>query len=436
VVKIRYTVRFLTAFLKRFKGLIFIGMAVGIAIFVTFKVISPHLLTLKTEKIGITGRHALDTLPDEVTELIGEGLTKINNEGIVEPSIAESWETTDSGRTWIFHIKDDVFWQDGKELRADELDFGFEDAQTETPDDKTIIFKLKEPFSHFPSVVSKPLFKKGLLSTGEWEVKKTTLVGNYFQEMTLVKKNGGKRIIKFYPTEDRSKLAFKLGEVNKLTGLFTSDPFDQWKIAKVTESANEDKVMVLFFNTQSEFFKDKAIRQGLDYAIDKEALGISRAISPISPNSWAYNPQVKQYNFDIDRAKELIGTPPEGLEIRISTPPSLLSVAEKIKTDWEAAGINSSVQVTSTIPEEYQVYLAILDIPKDPDQYIIWHSTQVANNLSHFQNARIDKLLEDGRTTLDVEERKKIYLDFQRFLVEELPAAFLTHPVTYTVERK
>jgi len=44
--------------------------------------------------------------------------------------------------------------------------------------------------------------------------------------------------------------------------------------------------------------------------------------------------------------------------------------------------------------------------------------------------------LEDGRIELDTEVRKKIYFDFQRFLLEDAPAAFLVNPVSYTVTRK
>ncbi|MGB9637438.1 MAG: peptide-binding protein, partial [Microgenomates group bacterium] len=68
------------------------------------------------------------------------------------------------------------------------------------------------------------------------------------------------------------------------------------------------------------------------------------------------------------------------------------------------------------------------------DQYSFWHSTQ-SNNLSGFKNFRIDKLLEDGRKTLAEEERKNIYFDFQRFLVEESPVVFLIHPTVYCVSR-
>ena len=78
-------------------------------------------------------------------------------------------------------------------------------------------------------------------------------------------------------------------------------------------------------------------------------------------------------------------------------------------------GIKTTVQVSSTIPADYEAFLAIFDIPKDPDQYSLWHSTQTGTNISNFTNARIDKLLEDGRSELEQEERKKLVLDFQRF---------------------
>jgi peptide/nickel transport system substrate-binding protein len=122
------------------------------------------------------------------------------------------------------------------------------------------------------------------------------------------------------------------------------------------------------------------------------------------------------------------------------TTPALLPIAEKIKGDWAAIGVNTNIQVSNTPPQNFQTLLAIQAIPSDPDQYSFWHSTQSASNITNYHNSkesqRIDKLLEDGRRTLDQDERKKIYLDFQRFLVEDCPVIFLYHPVTYTIEKQ
>jgi peptide/nickel transport system substrate-binding protein len=68
---------------------------------------------------------------------------------------------------------------------------------------------------------------------------------------------------------------------------------------------------------------------------------------------------------------------------------------------------------------------------------MLWHSSQIQiNNISKNKNVRIDKLLEDGRKTNDLEERKKIYADFQKYLLEDPPAAFLYFPYEFTVARK
>ena len=162
-------------------------------------------------------------------------------------------------------------------------------------------------------------------------------------------------------------------------------------------------------------------------------------VRPISPLSWAYNPQVKEYGYDPTRFKEIMDALPkeskEGINIKLTTSPSLLSYAEEIARNWNEVGVPTNVQVTPVIPSEFQVFLTILDIPKDPDQYSLWH-TDIPSNISKFSNVRIDKFLEDGRSELNFDARRKIYLDFQRYLLEDLPAAFLYHPVYYTIERK
>ena len=275
---------------------------------------------------------------------------------------------------------------------------------------------------------------------------KVSLVGSYIQELELIKTTEEKSLLKrpekiryrFYPTSDMLKLAYKLGEIDMIENILDITPFEKWKTAVISPIIDRNKVVTLFFNTQSENLSEKSLRQALNYAIDKKFFG-ERAVSPISSKSWAFNPQVKKYEFDMERAKEIIEEFPEDkidqTEIKLVSAPGLLSVAEVISDNWEQLGINTHIQVSSVIPQEFDAFLTILEISPDPDQYPIWHSTQESTNIAKYKSQRIDKLLEDGRVLLDVEERRKIYLDFQRFLMEELPAAILYYPVYYTVER-
>lgn len=382
-------------------------------------------------RVGMIGRFSSTNLPLKITSDISKGLTKVDDNGNVVPDVAKSWETSDGGKTWIFNLQDNLKWQDGKILKAEDINYEFSDASIEIVDNSTLKFKLQNNFSAFPVILSKPIFKKGLLGLGDYKVQNISLVGEIVQKISLINKNRNKVTYKFYPTEERLKLAFKLGEVDEIQGLQEEKDFDRWKTAKINKEVGYDNFVALFFNTENEKFKDKSIRQALNYALDKESLSEVRAIGPISPYSWGYNSQVKKYLKDVEKAKDI-----KGISIKISTLPNLLSTAEKIAKQWKDLGVNVEVEITANIPQNFDVFLATVDTPKDPDQYGLWHSTQEGTNISNYKNARIDKLLEDGRTELDKETRKKIYIDFQRFLVEDVPAIFLYHPVYYTITRK
>lgn len=441
MINLRYIFRLIAAFFARFKAVIFISIGLGVAIFFIVRVISPFLMGPAPERIGIPGRFTPVTLPTAILQKVGNGLTKLDASGSVEPDLASSWETPDKGKTWIFKLKDGLSWQDGKKVTAQTINYQFSDVTVTRPDPQTIVFELQNPYSAFPSVVSRPIFKSGLLGTGQWEVKKITLAGSFVDSLTLQNKNGQKIIYKFYPTEERAVLAFELGEVDTITDVINPSPLDTWGKAKVSKNVNTGEYVAVFLNTQDKLLSDKNLRQALAYGIDKDAFGEMRAIGPISADSWAYNPQVKPYNFDQEKAKGMINdykksAQLDNLTINLTSSPILLVNAEIIQKNWEAIGVNVNLQVMANVPSDYQALLAIFDIPDDPDQYSIWHSTQTATNITHYQNPRIDKLLEDGRSEINLEDRRKTYLDFQRFLVEDSPAIWLYYPSTYTIARK
>lgn len=446
--KLRYAFRLIATFLYRFKIIIFFGILAGIIFFFFLNKIGPAFLNRKTEHIGVVGRYDLNNLPESILRLVSDGLTRVAEDGSATPGIATRWETNDKGKTWIFYLDEARTWQDGKKITSQNLQFSFTDVAVEKPDSKTVVFKLQSAFAPFPVVVSTPLFKKGLLGNGSFKINKVSVSANNAEKISMVDADKNKKTFHFYPTEERAKLAFKLGEITTLTEIFNPDPFlDSWKTVEIIKNTDLGKYVAIFFNTEKDqITADKSLRQALAYAINKNNFDEvkenkeARAISPISPTSWAYNPQVKQYLYDQARAKELIKSLPgdvkNNLTIRLATTSILLNRAEKIAKDWEEVGVGTSIQVSPGIPEEFDAFLAIFDIPNDPDQYALWHSNQDATNITKFSDPRIDKLLEDGRTQIDQETRKRIYLDFQRFLMEDAPAVFLYHPTLYTITRK
>lgn len=424
----RYFYRLVQAFTKRFKAIIFLGVILGIISFLFLTFLLPDMISTKT-KIGIVGRYTVDKLPEEISTKISGGLTKTDESGNVIPNIAKSWETLDGGKTWIFNLDKNIVWQDGKAISSNEINYEFNDAIIEKPNSNQIKFILDSQFSAFPIILTKPLFKKGLLGIGEYKVKNISLTAGYIQNITLINNKKDKLIYKFYPTEDRLILGFKLGEIDVINKLQDISEFINWKKINIDHNIGWNNFVGIFLNTENEKLKEKVIRQGLNYSINKAEMG-ERALGPISPFSWGYNPQVKPYEQDKEKINEI-----KDIEIKLSTLPNLLKTAEKIAKDWQEAGVKTEIEVVTSVPVDYDAFLATVDIPKDPDQYSLWHSTQTTTNISRLASPRIDKLLEDGRTELDQETRKKIYLDFQRFLVEDVPAIFLYHPTFYTISR-
>jgi len=69
---------------------------------------------------------AKETSTTEITNLIFEGLTRVNGiSGKVEPNLAERWEVSEDGLTWTFHLRTDVQWSDGHPFTAHDVEFTF-----------------------------------------------------------------------------------------------------------------------------------------------------------------------------------------------------------------------------------------------------------------------------------------------------------------------
>lgn len=438
--RMRFILRFIKAFVLKHRTLIIFGFLLGIFVFLFSPKIT-RLIPRRTpvKKIGIVGRFSLSEIPLPIQRKISLGLTTLAEDGTPQPALASGWEADEEAKIYTFYLKEGLFWHDGTKLTASDVNYNFRDVETIVKDEKTVIFKLSESFSPFPAVVSRPIFKKGLVGTGDYKVKKIARTGQFIESVHLValKKDEPHLHYRFYPTEDAAKTAFKLGEVNVLENLLVVKELENWPGARLTPILRQDRYVGLFFNTDDPWLQEKGVRQALSYAISKKS-GAERVSGPISPLSWAYSGEVKEYEKDVSHAKKLLEAALEGrkdgeINLTISTVPLLLEEAEKVKT--ELSQLELSVKVKAFSPSEgFQILLAIQEIPPDPDQYSLWHSTQ-EGNITRLKSPRIDKLLEDGRKASDPGHRKETYFDLQRFLVEEAPAVFLYHPTTYTIER-
>jgi peptide/nickel transport system substrate-binding protein len=216
------------------------------------------------------------------------------------------------------------------------------------------------------------------------------------------------------------------------------------------------------FNLKHPFFKDKRVRQAIAYAIDKSEIvdvilfGLgSPATGPYVPNTWPYNPNVKEYKYDPEKAKLLLkeagwepnskgimekdGRPFEftirtnmGNTLRMNTATIIQWRLAKVGIKVKIEAIEWSTFVNEFIDKRrFEAVILGWSIGLDPDQYDIWYSGKTKEkefNFVGYSNPEVDMLLEKGRRTYDISERKKAYGRIQEILADELPYIFLYVP--------
>ena len=441
--KIRIASWFIGALVRKHHRKISVGFVAGITLVLLFLRWGGNVTSRLTEQhtvIGLVGSYTPTELPVEIQRLLSVGLTSVDATGDVNPTLATTWTISPDGKEYTFSLRTDVKWHDGKPFTAYDVNYNLRDVEFVATNNTTLTVKLKEPFTPLPSFLSKPLFRKGLIGLGSYKISAIRLKGEYVATIKLIplEPDLPELEIKFYPSETMVKTAFKLGEVTMLDEITDPTPFTTWSTITIQENRKYDHYIGVFFNLNNEFIaaKKKELRQGLSYALTKSEE--NRIATPLSTKSWAYTNRVKQYEKDEATARELIegiGIQPEDT-LTLSTFPAYFALAQTIAREWEVVGMKTKIKVENSVPTDYQALLVAQEIPPDPDQYPMWHSTQKETNITGYANPKIDKLLEDGRKETDPENREVMYYDFQRYLVEDAPAIFLFHPVTYTVTRK
>ena len=428
---------------KKYTRSLVIGIFLGFAsMFFLWKVF-PLIQTSQShpvQRIGYVGDYSPSNLPLEIQKKLSYGLTDVGDDGKAIPALATVWEATDSGTLYTFHLKSDIEWHNKKSVVASDINYNINNVTFTALDANTIQIKLPNAFSPFSVLVSKPIFKENLMGFGEYSIQNIRLKGDRITYLKL--SSAGDTALpsieyRFYRNESQAILAYKLGEIDELAGISDIDTaLESWKNTSIQKTVNKNRIITLYFNMKDPLIKDKQMRQMLAYAVPD--LGYTRAYSPIASTSWAYSDDIKHYDTDLVQAKKIFNATEmstSSAELTITTYSQYLPIAQQLAKAWQDLGLNIAIRTANTIGDPYQILLSAQDIPTDPDQYAYWHSTQTYTNISGFSNPKIDKLLEDGRVEQDQEKRKQLYMDFQRRLVDELPALFLYYPTVYSITR-
>lgn len=431
ITKLHFAGEYFAHYLKKYFIFLLAGIAIGIITYFQRANILKLYFSLngRHSYIGVVGQYSKDNLPQDITSLMSYGLSATS------PAII-SLDLRDNNKTYHFLLNTDLQWHNGTHFSAYDLENTYDDIQFKAIDSRTLQVILPQPFAPMASLLGRPLFlHDSLVGLGPYQTEGITYQEGSIKQLTLTSASDTK-VFRFYPNETDLVNAFKLGQVDSIEVSQLPPNIDRWTNLSVNQRIATDQYTALFLNTDR--LNVKAIRQALAYATPKTKNKNERCLGPISPSSWAYNSQMKEYNYNPTRGRELLGKNNVGKLTLLVNDRRLLNTAEEIASYWkQVLNLDVSVSILNSSLEytDYDAILAYSQVPSDPDQYSFWHSTQSKSNITKLNNSRIDKLLEEGRTTFDQNERRRIYFDFQRFLLEESAAIFLKFPTIYTISR-
>ncbi len=446
----RYYYWIFTEFAKKNIRLILLSFLLSIVFIVSIISFSPflvHYTTSTKDIIGIVGNYEADKIPESILSKISNGLMFVNEKGEMIPVLASRWEQSNDGKTYRFFLKKNIYWNDNRAFTAQGIQYKFKDVAVKVANDYEIEFNLQKSLPIFPTYLTAPIIAYPFNGVaGLYKVDRYKLQYGIVKELYLSpnKNNLPFVVYKFYENEAKMVNAYKLGEINQMVVSKKSiaDFFVSWKNSKIEKNVDYSRLLTLFFNMSNDFLKQKDHRKAIANAIDRSGFADEgvEAQGPIPPLSWAYNQNLKKIPYDTELSEKVIKKSYDATQsgtLQIDTYYDYLPIAENLKKQLEKVGLQVKVNSLSfSQPEKFDMLLAYWKVPLDPDQYYFWHSTQKQGNIINYRNIKIDKLLEDGRNAASVDERQRIYNDFQRTLLDDMPSYFIFYPYIYTIKRK
>ena len=392
---------------------------------------------------GIVGAFNDSNLPVSVTALLSDGLFTLDKSGSPSAKLAESFNSNQENTVFNLTLRKGLTWNDGSIVKSSDIKISLPDIEVTYPNDNTINFKLADTFSPFWGLLTQPILKQNTLTgLGDYKVTYKEINRGHISKLILEPKDrnycNSKPIIsiRFYQDEQTIKTAFSLGEIDAILSVQDISDFSKQPNVIVKKIQTFNKLVAIFYNYKDPIL-DKNYRKALNYAISPIS-DETVAETSIPPISWAFNGGIKDVHGDLVSAKTFLAKVESGKDkpVVLTTTKYFEGFAQRIIEDWKKIGVNAVIRTESGNPQNFQALLTTVSIPHDPDQYTLWHSTQVNTNIAKYSSPRADKDLEDGRKISDFEKRKEKYFDFQKVLQDDAVATFLYFPRINVIYRK
>jgi peptide/nickel transport system substrate-binding protein len=415
--------------------------------------------TLRLGISNVSSQSAERGVQQFISNFSNEGLLRVNQEGRLEPWLAEGWERSGDGLRLTVRMRPNVKFHDGTPVDAAiaakvvnesmaRTPSTFEDVESIAPKgEREIEIRFRQPSSLVadalmdvpitkgtgPSAVGTGAFvSTGAISNGSAEMH--AFNGYYLGRPAL------ERIEISTFTNSRSAWAEMLRDRLDMLYEVGADAVDSMRAATNVSVYSFDRPYqyVIFFNPRNPKVKAPEIRQALNEAVDRVALvrdGLgghgTPSVGPISVHHWAFQHMESTFKYAPQSAAAKISKPLTLRCVTLAEPP-FEQMALVMKQQLSAVGINLEIegvpveQVMSTLSKEDfdTVLLEYSSGWSVMRAYRWWHSKGVAN-LMHFSSPKVDQALDHIRHAVTDSDYRLAVGEFERAIAEDPPAVFL-----------
>lgn len=439
------------------------------------------VVIIESSPTNLDPRIGLDAQSQNIGSLLFDNLLARDEHLSVKPSLAERWERPDP-TTYVFHLHRNVRFSDGRPLTSRDVKWSYDSlmqgkvrsakaatyhfvASIEAPDESTVIFHLKQPWAALLWNLAAP--GMGIVPDGSGpEISRNPVGSGPFRFVSaeqdkevIVERNHyywGEKAkvarIRFAVVPDTTTRALELRKGSADLEINALSPDMEISLAREPRievmRTPGTRLGYMAFNLRDPILKDARVRQAIAYGIDRQPLAhylwrdtVRLAASVLPPESWAYDPEVKQYPYDPQKARRLLdaaGYPVANgvrfhLIMKTSTEESSRSMASVFQQQLHEIGIALDIRsfeaatfFSDVTHGEFQVYsLRWLGANEDPDIFeYAFDTTRIipnGGNRQFYSNPRVDALIAHASSEADQRARKRDYAEIQKILAEDLP---------------
>lgn len=403
-----------------------------------------------------------------------------------EPALATSWKAIND-TTWEFKIRKNVRFHNGDVMTPEDVKYSFDrvlDQTKKSPqygniraikevkivDGETVHIVTDKPFPlllerlvFFPIVPKKHVEKVGdqafgttsPVGTGPWkfvEWKRDQLIRlEAFDQYWRGKPPYKQLVFRSIPELATQYAEIKTGGVDLIRDV-SSDIVPELKTHPQTYVSSTPILRVHYveLDMRSAPFDKKGVRQAANYAIDKQTImtklmgGLAKQVSTVvQPLAFGFDPEVKPYPYDPKKAKELLAQAgfPNGVDVTLhSSSAAWRPVFEALGQMLTESNIRTTTRMWDPGPAWNKFFQsegkATNGAYGNWGNYSVFDADAVLHPLFHTEQGGwigkwytrvegLDKLIDEGRSTVDQAKRKKTYAQIQQIIREEAPAIYL-----------